>query len=414
MSGSKRSAGYPPDIRIALVGLFLSTASSPVFAADWSIVYKNDTTLTLTDNIFNSVVGQDKSAGIEVSKRQSVDLLAKTKTQLWRLTPTLSSSAEFYSDSEFNPNHLPGISGEYSWNGKLTTFGANAYFNYSDANSTDIFRNIIILNEEGTQLSYGGGFSIGRKLTRRDTVSWNNSYSTVKYQDIKTLEPTESLTSGLSWNHTISPLYSTTVSGTVSYANPSPFLSPRNAITGRPNPVDPATGLPRLIQRNPAERMTYQAKASLDAKLTKRLSAIGSVGISLIDEKDAPLANSIIYSLAATYNMKNTAFTGSLIRNFSVNNDGDNEASYEFNLGMSHNVNDLTSWGVTANYVYSPNPAGIQDDTGFFITPYLSYKPAKDWNTKLSYQYANTDEDDEHIVENSVLFTVSYDKTLLP
>jgi hypothetical protein len=414
MLGLKRSAGYPPGIRVALVGLLVSTACSPAYAADWSIVYKNDTTLTLTDNIFGTVVGRKKTAGLEISKNQSVDILAKTKTDLWRLTPTLSSSADFYADSTFDPQHLPGISGEYSHNGKLTTFSANAYFNYSDASASDIFRNIIILQEEGTQLSYGGSLAFGRKLTKRDSVSWNNSYSTIRYQDIKTLEPTESLSSNLSWIHNLSPLYTATVSGTVTYTNPSPFLSPRNAVTGRPNPVDPATGLPRLVQRNPNERMTYQGKASLDAKLTKRLTAVGSIGISLIDEQGAPLANSLIYALSATYNMKNTAFTGGFSRNFSVNNDGDNEETYDFNLGMSHNVNDLTSWGVTANYVFSPKPGDLKDTTGLFITPYLSYKPAKDWNTKLSYQYANTDEDNEHIIENSVLFTVSYNKTLLP
>ncbi len=413
MKGLKRSAGYPSGIRVALVGLLASTACSPAFAADWSIVYKNDTTLTLTDNIFGSVVGRDKTTGLEISKNQSVDILAKTKTDLWRLTPTLVSSTEFYADSQFDPTHLPGISGEYTHNGKLTTFSANAYFNYSDANSTDVFKNIIILKEEGTQLSYGGSFAFGRKLTKRDSVSWNNSYSTVKYQDIKTLEPSESLSSSLSWSHTLSPLYTTTLASTVTYSNPSPFLSARNAITGRPNPLDPATGLPRLVQRNPAERMTYQAKASLDAKLTKRLAANGSVGISLIDEEGAPVSNSLIYSLAATYSLKNTVFTGGVSRNFSVGNAGDAEETYNFDLGVSHNINDLTSWGVSANYVFSPKQ-GVADTTGFFITPYLSYKPAKDWNTKLSYQYANTDEDNEHIIENSVLFTVSYDKTLLP
>ncbi len=414
MKGLKRSAGYPPGIRVALVGLFVSAACSPLCAADWSIVYKNDTTFTLTDNIFGTVVGQHKTAGLEVSKSQSVDILAKTKTDLWRLTPTLVSSAEFYADSQFNPTHLPGISGEYTHNGKLTTFSANAYFNYSDANSTDIFKNIIILKEEGTQLSYGGGFAFGRKLTKRDSFSWNNSYSTIKYQDIKTLEPTESFSTSLSWSHNLSPLYTTNLATTVSYTNPSPFLSTRNALNGKPNPIDPATGLPRLIQRIPLDRMTYQAKAGLDAKLTKRLSANGSVGISLIDEKGSPISNSFIYSVGATYSWKNTVFTGGLSRNFSVNNNGDNGETYNFDLGVTQGINDLTSWGVSANYVFSPKPGDLKDTTGFFLTPFISYKPAKDWSTKLSYQFADTDEDNKHILENSVLLTVSYNKTLLP
>jgi hypothetical protein len=148
--------------------------------------------------------------------------------------------------------------------------------------------------------------------------------------------------------------------------------------------------------------------------LTKRLTANGSLGITLIDEQGGSLSNSFIYALSATYNMKNTVFTGGVSRNFSVNKDGDNESTYDFKLGMSQNINDLSSWGVSANYVFSPQPGNQKDSTGFFLTPYLSYKPAKDWNTKLSYQYANTDEDNEHIIENSVLFTVSYNKTLLP
>jgi hypothetical protein len=415
MSGLKRSAGYPlVGIRIAMVGACIGTAPSLAWAVDWSIVYKNDVTLTLTDNIQRAQKGDSKTAGLKFLDRQAVDILAKTKTDLFRITPTLTSDVSFYNDSDLSPQYFPGISADYSHTTKLTTFGANAFFNYNEATSSDVFLNRIILDETGTQLNYGGGFSISRRLTKRDSLAWTNNYSTIKYQDIDTLEPSSSISSSLAWTHNWSPLYASTLSSSVTYAEPDAFLSPRNQVTGRPNPIDPASGLPRLIKVLPRERLTYDTTFGLDAKLTKRLSAVGSIGVSLIDEKDAALSANFIYSLNATYTLKTTSFTAAVSRKVGIGRSGTSVQTTNFDLSANHKINDQTSVGISGNYVVSPGTGTEADTTGLFITPSISYKPAKDWDTTLSYQFAKTDEDNEKVTENSVILKVSYGKTLLP
>jgi hypothetical protein len=401
-------------IRVAMIGACMGTAPSFAWAVDWSIVYKNDTTLSLTDNIQRAQDGDSKTTGLKVTGRQAVDILAKTKTDLLRITPTLTSDVSLYKDSGFSPQYFPGISADYSHTTKLTTYGANAFFNYSEATSSDVFLNRIIVDESGTQLNYGGGFSISHRLTKRDTLAWTNSYSTIRYQDIKTLEPSNSFTTSLGWTHNWSTLYSSTLSSAVTYAKPDPFLSPRNQATGRPNPIDPLTGLPRLIEIIPRERLSYDTTLGLDAKLTKRLSAVGNVGLSLIDEKDAALSANFIYSLKATYALKNTSFDAGISRKVGFGKSGASVQTTNFDLSANHKINDQTSVGISGNYVLSPGTGNEPDTTGLFITPSISYKLAKDWDTTLSYQFAKTNEDSEKVTENSVVLKVSYGKTLLP
>ncbi len=415
MSGLKRSAGYPfPGIRVAVVGACLGAAPGFAWSADWSIVYKNDSTFTLTDNVQGASSGQDKLFGLELNSRQAVDILAKTKTDLFRITPSLSSDSSFYRDSEFNPQYFPSIIADYSHTGKLTNFGANAFFSYSEATSSDVFLNRIILDEKGTQHNYGGGFSISRRVSKLDTLAWSNNYNTTKYKDIETLEPSNSVSTSLTWSRSWTPLYSSTLAGTVSYSNPDPHLSPRNPVTGKPNPLDPATGLPFLVQIVPQDRLTYETTLGLDAKLTKRFSVNGKAGMSLVDPKDAALSAKFIYSLNATYALKNTSFSAGVSRSSGIGKSGTNIQTTNFDLSATHRVNDQTSWGISGNYVFSPSAGGEPDTTGFFITPSFSYKPHKDWDTNLSYQFSKTDEDNKKVTENAVVFKVTYNKTLLP
>jgi hypothetical protein len=414
MPKSKRYSGYShAGIRLAVLTAGVTAVSNAAVGADFSILYKNDSDYRLTDNILDTP--NNTQAGIEINTTHTLDLLAKTKTDVWRITPKLSSSVSLFEDSGFEPDYFPGISASYSHQNKLWSFGADAFFNYAEATASDTFRNILLVQEEGTQLTYGGSLSSSLRASKRDNLSWNASYSTLEYEDIETLEPSESFGMNFTWNHQWSTLTSTNMSLGFNYVIPEPYVSTRNPL-GRLNPLildpaDPRFGLPQLLPVVVSERLEFTPAINLDTRLTKRLSAGGSIGMSIIDQEDQEASAAFIYSVKATYTLNETSFNAAFGREFGVADGGGTEGTYNFDIGATHQVNDLTVLGASANVVFSPQAGS--DTLGVTVTPYVSYKLAKDWDSRLSYVFSYTDEDAEEIFTNSLILKVTYLKTLL-
>jgi hypothetical protein len=414
MPGSKRDAGYAhAGIRLAVLTAGVTAAANAAVGADFSIIYKNDTDYRLTDNILDTA--NNLTPGLEISTTHSLDLLAKTKTDIWRLSPRLNSTVSLYDDSGFEPDHFPGITASYSHQNKLWSFGADAFFNYAEATASDTFRNVLLVEEDGTQLTYGGNLSASLRTSKRDSLSWNASYSVLEYEDILTLEPSESFGTTFGWTHQWTALTSTNMTLGFNYVIPEPYISARNP-EGRLNPIildpsDPRFGLPQLLPVAVSERLEFTPAINLDTRLTKRLAASGSIGMSVIDQEDQEASASFIYSLKATYTLNETSFNIGFGRQFGVADGGGTEGTYNFDAGATHQVNDLTTLGAFANVTYSPQPGS--DTTGVTVTPYVSYKFARDWDSRLSYEFSYTDEDAEEIFTNSLILKVSYLKTLL-
>jgi hypothetical protein len=390
----RRSSGYPrKGIRIAALAVCAVVGSTATRAADVSIVYKNSSDYRLTDNLNGTE--KDKTEALVLTSNHSVDLLAKTKTDLWRLTPTLTSTVDLYRGSGFDPQYFPGITAAYTHTGKRYNFSADAFFNYKKASSSDLLLRRILINENGSELNYGASLGYGRTLSARDSMSASLGYSQTSYKNITTLEPNKQFTGNIGWTRQWTELTSTVLGTSVSYTMPDPYFSVRNART-----VDEP------------DRVEISPSLTLNTRLTKRLAAVANIGMTVIDEKDAKASASFVYSVNATYTLNETSLTAGASRKFAIADSGGAKDTYAFNAGATHQVNDLTSIGATTSLTYTPEPGPRPDTLGFTFSPYVTYKPARDWDTTLSYVLAY-DEDDEQIWTNSVILKVSYLKTLL-
>jgi hypothetical protein len=367
-------------------------------AADWSLKYNTSTDLEFTDNL--SGTASNKDAGLKLTSRSSFDLLAKTKTQLFRITPSVQTRRTFFADYKSNYTLFPSLGIGYTYEGKRTTFGFDAYVAQAAIRSDNLLQinGVTVLDknrlpirlgtESGSEFDYGSSINLSHRLTKKDSLNWSAGFSSVDYSiDTNTLDPNDTLTTSLGWQHSLTQLISTSASTSISYYHST--KTPEN------------------------DRVTYNPNVGVNAQLTKRLSGSANFGLSFTDPKTGKSTFGGVGSISGTYALKTTKISGSLSRNFSTATNGDLRETYNAQLNVVHSINDLMSMSLAAGYGLNPVSNG-PDKHSFVISPALNYQFAKDWNSSLSYNLSSDDDDAGHgIWTNAVLFNLSYGKTLL-
>ncbi len=387
MSGIARSSGYLNfGIRTSVCLAAMLLAADLAFAFDWSVRYSSSSQQSLTDNYTNSNVNKD--VGLKINNTSTIDILAKTKTDIWRLTPSLNTSSNFFTLQKTEFDYFPSVGFEYSHAGKRTNFSVTSFFNYSDIVASEFFRDIILFTVPGTRFTYGAGTSISHRLTKRDTVSWSNNFTKTDYSvSTNTLEPNTSATTSLSWRHNWTELTSSDWSTSATYYVP---------------------------ENNPDnDRVTFNTSVGINTRLTKKLSANARLGLQAIDRSNQDISADLLFSLGAKYDLKTTSFGFNLARDITPAADGSFDEKYSIGFNASHQINDLTSFGFATNYLFRPVANG-PDSHGFTLSPSLNYKLAKDWNASLAYKLSGTEERNNEVWSNSLLFNLSYNRILLP
>jgi uncharacterized protein (PEP-CTERM system associated) len=144
-----------------------------------------------------------------------------------------------------------------------------------------------------------------------------------------------------------------------------------------------------------------------------RLSVAGAVGVALLDpDDDGPTAD-VIFNVSADYKLKDTSYTLSASRDLQPSQDGDLEDRYSAHFGMSHQINDAMTFGVSGSFAYQPD-SDDGETRAFTISPSLSYQLSQDWNSSLSYRFIQTDDENETAHSNEVALSLSYGTFLLP
>jgi hypothetical protein len=377
------------------IGL-LTYVSGHANAADWSLKYNTSTDLELTDNYSGTNVNKDTA--LKLSTRSSMDLLAKTKTQLFRISPSLTTRRTFFANTNSGFDVFPSIGIGYNYDGKRTSFGVDAYVAQAAIRSDNLWmvggktvldqnKNPLVKStENGSEFDFGANMSLSHKLTLRDTVSWSAGFSSVEYSiNTNTLDPNDTITTNVSWQRNLTKLVSASAAIGVSYYRP---------------------------QKHPSDdRVTYNPNVSISAQLTKRLSGSASAGVSYTDPSNGKSTFGAVGSVSGTYALKRSKISLALSRDFSNAVNGSLRDRYSAQFNVAHSLNDLMSLGFAAGYAFSP-VSGAADEQSITFSPSLSYQLARDWNTSLSYTISDDDNGNAKWT-NAILFNVSYGKTLL-
>lgn len=367
----------------ALVALAL--LSAPALAADWSLRFGASQSLTADDNLDLDETNRD--AGLTSSTSFDLDLLAKAKTYKIDLAPRISVQKTFFQREPDDWSYFPsGTLSLGTWT-KRTTYDLVGSVARSEASSNDLVEDVITTNQ-GDQLTYAITGTVSHKVNSRNTLSWTNSANLVDFSlPSNDLVPSLTLRTSGTWSREMSELVTGNLTATAEYYDPDSLT------------VD--------------ERLLYRATTGLNARLSKRLSVVGAVGAVVLDPKEGGLTADIIFNVSADYKLKTTSYSLSAARDLTPADDGSLNDRYSTRLGVSHQVNDLTTLGLVATYAFQTDAAG-EKSSAFTVSPTLSYQLSEDWSSSLSYRFVEEDDATSTAHSNAVILTLSYGTFLLP
>ena len=361
------------------------TVSAPALAADWSLKFGASEFLTFDDNL--DLDEHNRDAGLISSTSFDLNLLATAKTSKIGFAPRVSVQKTFFSQEPDEWSYFPSGTLSLSKWSKLTTYDLVASFSRSEASSNELVEGVFT-EDEGDQLNYAVTGTITHKLNERNTLIWSNAASLVDYTlPSDDLVSSFTATSTGTWRHDITELVSTSLTGSAQYYDPDSAT------------VD--------------ERLMYRATAGINARLTKRLSVSAAAGAVLLDPLDDSVTADVIFNVGGDYKLKSTSYTFSAARDLAPSQDGSLEDTYSARLGVSHQVNDLLTLGLSSSYVFQ-NDEDEGDSHAFTVSPSLHYQLSRDWTSSLSYRFVQTDDETETAHSNAVTLSLSYGTFLLP
>jgi hypothetical protein len=168
--------------------------------------------------------------------------------------------------------------------------------------------------------------------------------------------------------------------------------------------------------------LIMRSTVGADAKLSRRLSVAGNVGVVVEDNNNSGLTVGPTFNVSANYKLKTTSFSVSAGLDLSPNTDGTLQNTLTTSASASHQVNDALSFVVSAYYskqaafgsMGSGSTASTAASSAFGFTPALNYQLSRDWNSSLSYQFTDSMETTGSARSNAVNLTLSYGYLLIP
>ncbi len=359
--------------------------STPALAADWSLKFGSSESLTLDDNIGLGEIERDTA--LSSSTAFNLNLLAKAKTYTIEFTPAVSVQKTFFNQNPTSWGYFPSATLALGKTSKLTTYDLVSAISREAASTNELIDGIVTSNK-GDKLTYSVRGSISHRLSDRDTLTWSNSANMTDYTLASTsLVPSSTLSSSATWNRLLTELVTADLSGSAEYYKPDSLT------------VD--------------GRIVYRTSASLNAKLTKRLSVSGMAGAVFLDPEGLGLTADMVFRLGADYKLKDTGFSLSAERNISPSQNGSLLDSYSTRFSVSHQVNDLVKLGMSGSYSFQ-YAADNTKSSALSLSPSISYQLAKDWSSTLSYRFIQSDSPTTSAHSNAVTLNLSYGTTLLP
>ncbi len=367
------------------LGTAVLAITAPALAADWSLKFGASESLTVDDNLDLEEV--DRDAALVSSTSFDLNLLATAKTSKLGFAPRVNVQKIFFSREPEDWSYFPSGSLFLSKWTELTTFDLVANYSKSEASSNELVEGVFT-EDEGDQINYAVTGTITHKLNERNTLLWSNAVSMVDYTlPSDDLVPALTATSTGTWRHDVTELVSTSLTGSAQYYDP-----------------DSATT---------DEYMVYRATPGINARLTKRLSVSAAAGAVILDPADDNVVVDIIFNVSGDYKLKDTSYTLSAARDLAPSQDGTLDDTYSARLGVSHQVNDLLTLGLSSSYVFQKDEEE-GDSRAFTVSPSLHYQLSRDWTSSLSYRFVHTDDETETAYSNAVTLSLSYGTFLLP
>ncbi len=370
---------------LLVVAACVPMTTSQAFAGDWSLKFLSSSTAIADDNV--NLGKTDRDSALVVSQTINVDLLADARTYEIEFSPILNLQKTSFSEGGDEVDFFPSASLSLRKSLKNTSFTIDTYVARSEASANELVDDVVHQNK-GDRLDSSVIGNVTHKLDDRDSLVWTSSVRLVDFTLQSTeLVPFTSVGSSIGWRRQLTELVDTGFSVGAENFNP-----------------DSATE---------GETLVYRSTASVNARMTKRLSAMGSLGASLLaDEGDKTKVN-FNFALGADYKIRDTNYSLNAAYDVLPTQGGNFENTLSTRAIVNHQVNDLTSLSILAAYSLQTGSSS-QDSSALTLTPSLYYQLSQEWKSSLSYRFIHSDDGGERAYSNALMVNLSYGRDLLP
>ena len=343
------------------------------------------------------------------------DALAQTPNERLRTIADLAYRYYFGPGAEtLEPGLYGGVRANYEKYDNTTVYSVTASSRIQQALAAQLAETGVRTVTGGNVITTFVDAGVRHQLTALDLLSWSGRATSI--QNTGDGRPSSlDLTANASWSHSLDAV-----------TRVSPNLQIESLAYGPPGQ---SVSFGSFSDPGSTKLNIWRAGIGLDTRPTKRLTIRGSMGLEQL-KLDPGIAATVVNNFASppsggglaldwygdllmTYKMT-ARDTVSLLAARAIGPDTLGQVRKFQNVGaiLAHTINHYSSLNFSATYSQQTSIAAITNLYSAAVT--YGYRPARDWNTFLTYSFRQRTGDLGPAKSSSILLSVKRDFTILP
>lgn len=291
----------------------------------------------------------------------------------------------------------PDLQADYVYNGKYIDAGTNVSLRYEPVSFAQIDETGIT-DGDAIELRVGAGSFVSYALTPRDRVTAGANLSLVRFTEGTTsLRPTTTIGGNFGWSRAIAHDTSWNLS-----------LGARRFTANKPRSE---------------ERMTFDLMTGMQHRFTPRFSTSGGIGVTATETTDG---SGYSYGFAGDFSAawrpaRDTSYSVAFSHGIEPSSIGLLRTSTSLGVGMVHNINSWTDFGLSAGWSRRSNVGGTsisssrEDDSDRFrLGSSLNFVMARNLTLGLGYGLVLETDGDGGAVGNRVFMQLTRRFSIIP
>jgi hypothetical protein len=377
---------------LAIVALGVLTPSAHAF--DWTVRSTLTETVEASDN--RKLLTNPKGPSYTSLTSLLFDATARTLTSRFNLTGGLSYSA-YAGPGETDTRDVlnNNVAARFEQSGKTSSYFITATRTESETSQIQLEETgVSTLTGSTIATSFGGGFR--HDLTRRDTIAWQTTYSTSEFT-LSPIAPFKSLTSSLNYTHRANQL--TTMTSSLQHQQ-------------------------LMFDGAQPDVTIWQAMVGMQTQLSRQLGVQGSVGTTIREGGSMPISTStsgsgLIFNFALNYRpIRFLEAAVTVARSTSPTSFGQIQSSDTVGGSLRYTISEASSALFAASMSTVSGASSVPTASGTFdsFNAYATYyrRLSRGLQSTVSYRYNERESGATSARSNTVMFSLTWDATVLP
>ena len=299
-------------------------------------------------------------------------------------------------DTEGLSGTHPDLRADYVYSGKYFDAGTNVSVQYEPVSFSQIDETGVT-DGDALELRIGAGSFVSYALTPRDSVTAGANLSLVRFTEGTTsLRPTTTIGGNLGWSRALAEDTSWNLS----------------------------LGARRFTAKEPRseERMTFDLMTAMQHRFTPRFSANGGIGVTATETEGDGYSYGLAGNFSAAWRAApDTSYSVSFNHGIEPSSIGELRSSTSFGVGMVHNINSWSDFGLSAAWSRRSAVGGEssgqpleEDNDRFRLGSTINFDLARNLSLGLGYGLTIRTDGDSNALGNRVFMQLTRRFSIIP